>query len=84
MIRTYGEKPYQVAVIHGGPGALDSLGTFAYQLSAFHSVIEPIQSKYTIAECIEELDQQLQESVSYPITLIGHSWGSSISFAIYR
>lgn len=76
MLRTYGKKPYQVAVIHGGPGAIGSLGTLAHHLSSFCSVVEPLQSKYTIAESIEELNEQLKEVTTVPITLLGHSWGA--------
>lgn len=42
-------------------------------------VIEPLQSKYTIQELIEELRCQIGQYCSKPITLIGHSWGAWLS-----
>ncbi len=77
-IRTYGIAPYSIATIHGGPGAIGSLGNMSEQLSAFcgEGVIEPLQSRYTIQELINELHEQLQYNTLLPITIIGHSWGA--------
>lgn len=76
MIRTYGEPPYNVAVIHGGPGDLGSLSPVARQLSQITGVIEPIQSKHTVDELVAELDEQLNSVTEQPLILIGHSWGA--------
>lgn len=77
-VRTYGTAPYRIATIHGGPGAIGSLGDMSEQLSAFCNagVIEPLQSRYTVQELIDELHEQLQCNALFPITLIGHSWGA--------
>lgn len=77
-IRTYGIAPYSIATVHGGPGAVGSLGYMSEQLSAFcHTgVIEPLQSRYTIQELLEEFHEQLQYHTRLPITIIGHSWGA--------
>lgn len=79
MIRKYGKEPYHVAVIHGGPGALGSLGCVAKELSKTIGVIEPIQSKYTVSELIDELHRQLHLFSHGPMALVGHSWGAWLS-----
>ncbi|MGF6990682.1 pimeloyl-ACP methyl ester carboxylesterase [Lachnospiraceae bacterium PM6-15] len=41
-----------------------------------HGAVEPIQSKYSIPELIDELHAQINEVTTVPITLLGHSWGA--------
>lgn len=62
MVRYYGNKPYKVAVIHGGPGAIGSLKYCAEQLEKKIGIgiIEPLQSKYSISELVYELYIQLK------------------------
>lgn len=57
MVRLHGDAPYKVILVHGGPGAIGSLKGFARELSetAKIGVVEAMQSKYSIAELIEEL-----------------------------
>ena len=78
MVRLYGNTPYTAVLVHGGPGAIGSLKRFAEELSeAFNiGVVEAIQSKYTIAELVEELHNQIYDNCSWPVALIGHSWGA--------
>lgn len=78
MVRLYGREPYQIVLVHGGPGAIGSLKGFAKELNirTGFGVVEAIQSKYSIAELIEELYDQIKENCSEKVTLIGHSWGA--------
>ncbi|MDL2236199.1 alpha/beta hydrolase [Christensenellaceae bacterium OttesenSCG-928-L17] len=76
MIRKYGKEPFNIAVVHGGPGACGSVACIAKELSKISGAVEPIQSKYNIAELIDELHTQINEITSVPITLLGHSWGA--------
>lgn len=78
MVRLYGKAPYKIVLVHGGPGAIGSLKGFARELNALSQigVVEAIQSKYSIAELIEELYYQIKEHCSGRISLIGHSWGA--------
>ena len=76
MIRNYGKAPYQVVVVHGGPGGLGAAAGIARGLEKEFGVVEPIQSKYSIEELIEELKEQIEEACSSPVILIGHSWGA--------
>lgn len=50
-IRLYGEEPYRVVLVHGGPGAIGSLKEFAQELSERlqMGVVEALQTKYSIA-----------------------------------
>ncbi len=78
MVRLYGKEPYSVVLVHGGPGAIGSLKGFAKELNerTGEGVVEAIQSKYSIAELIEELYQQIKDNCVEKVTLIGHSWGA--------
>lgn len=65
MVRLYGKSPYEVVLVHGGPGAIGSLKGFAEELSELSEigVVEAIQTKYSINELIEELHDQVNLSV---------------------
>ncbi len=78
MVRLYGNEPYNIVLVHGGPGAIGSLKGFAKELNIRTDVgvVEAIQSKYSIAELIEELYCQIKENCPGKVTLIGHSWGA--------
>lgn len=75
MTRQYGTPPFRAAAVHGGPGGIGSAGGLAAGLSAACGVLEPLQSKYTVSELVEELQEQLS-AVPEPLVLIGHSWGA--------
>ena len=79
MIRRYGPAPYRVLFLHGGPGAAGSVGGACLELSKICGVLEPWQSKYSVAELTEELDGQIRDFATAPLTLIGHSWGAWLS-----
>lgn len=79
MIRRYGPAPYRVLFLHGGPGAAGSVGGACLELGKICGVLEPWQSKYSAAELTEELDGQIRDFATAPVTLIGHSWGAWLS-----
>jgi len=79
-VRFYGEKPYEVAVVHGGPGAPGSVAAIARVLSEDVGVIEPLQTEKTISNQLTELDEVVRTSCMMPITLVGHSWGAWLVF----
>lgn len=78
MVRLYGNTPYRVVLVHGGPGAIGSLKGLAQELNELSQIgiVEAIQSKYSIIELIEELYYQIKNYCSDTISLIGHSWGA--------
>lgn len=80
--RTYGEKPYSTAVVHGGPGAPGSIAAIARELSGEWGVLEPLQTATTLKGQVQELYETLCSKGDLPVTLIGHSWGAWLSFIL--
>ena len=78
--RIYGAKPYQIALIHGGPGAAGSMQPCAQMLANTRGILEPIQTADTLEGQIEELRQTLAAYAELPVILIGHSWGAMLSY----
>jgi len=78
MVRLYGKAPYKIVLVHGGPGAIGSLKGFAWELNILSQmgVVEALQSKYSIAELIDELYSQISDNCNEKVSLIGHSWGA--------
>ena len=81
-LRTYGSAPFNVAVVHGGPGARGELAPVAMVLSQQAGVLEPLQKATSVEQQIEELKTLLQQYGEIPINLIGHSWGAWLSFIL--
>jgi pimeloyl-ACP methyl ester carboxylesterase len=78
-IRKYGKPPFEVAVLHGGPGAPGYMAPVARKLSEAMGVIEPLQTKDSLDGQIEELEKQLTDNADLPVTLIGSSWGAFLA-----
>jgi pimeloyl-ACP methyl ester carboxylesterase len=81
-VRFYGETPYTVAVIHGGPGAPGSMAPVARELATAWGVLEPLQSADTLDGQVDELRGVLDEHGALPVTLIGSSWGAMLSYIL--
>jgi pimeloyl-ACP methyl ester carboxylesterase len=75
-LRVYGQKPYKIALLHGGPGAAGEMALVARELAPLAGVLEPLQTKATIAGQVRELYQVLKESGDPPVVLVGWSWGA--------
>lgn len=75
-IRKYGQKPHQIGLLHGGPGASGELKPVAENLSAEFGILEFLQTETSVNGQIEELYNQLTLSADTPLTLIGYSWGA--------
>jgi pimeloyl-ACP methyl ester carboxylesterase len=78
--RTYGKTPFNVAVIHGGPGAAGEMAPVAQELASRWGVLEPLQTAASLKGQVEELKTVLEKKGDLPITLIGFSWGAWLSF----
>ncbi|WP_407355313.1 alpha/beta fold hydrolase [Methanolobus sp. WCC5] len=79
-LRKYGTSPYNIAVIHGGPGAPGTVAELAAGLSDMTGVLEPFQTSMSIEGQIRELRDTLKEHGELPVTLAGHSWGAWLAF----
>jgi pimeloyl-ACP methyl ester carboxylesterase len=75
-LRTYGDPPFSVALLHGGPGTAGGMAPLARELAKSRGVLEPLQTAASIGGQVEELKDVLEESADFPVTLVGHSWGA--------
>lgn len=79
--RAYGQPPFTVVAVHGGPGAPGTMAPVARELRARGwSVLEPMQTADSLDGQAEELSRQIEERGSPPVTVIGHSWGAMLAF----
>ena len=78
--RLYGKSPYEIAVIHGGPGGPGEMAPVARELSKNHGIIEPLQTANSIDAQIVELHETLKSHATIPVVLIGWSWGAFLSY----
>jgi pimeloyl-ACP methyl ester carboxylesterase len=81
-VRTYGEAPYVVAVIHGGPGASGEMAPVARRLAPRRGVVEPMQTATSLEGQLEELKAVLEEYANPPVATIGFSWGAWLSYLL--
>jgi pimeloyl-ACP methyl ester carboxylesterase len=79
-LRIYGSAPFNIAVIHGGPGAPGEMAPVARELSTFRGVLEPFQTATTLEGQVQELKALFEKKGDLPVTLIGFSWGAMLSF----
>jgi pimeloyl-ACP methyl ester carboxylesterase len=79
-LRIYGRSPFNVAVVHGGPGAPGEMAPVARILSSCVGVLEPLQTATSVEGQIEELRDIIEEKGEPPLTLIGFSWGAWLSY----
>ncbi len=80
--RTYGNAPYTVAVLHGGPGAAGEMAPVAAELSSQNGVLEPLQTANSVDGQVAELKRTLEEHGRVPLTLVGYSWGAWLGFLL--
>jgi len=81
-IKKYGKPPYSVVAVHGGPGACGEMEPVARELGRAFGVLESIQTATTLAGQVAELRAGLQQAGDTPVTLLGHSWGAWLCFAV--
>lgn len=79
-IRSYGNAPYRVAVVHGGPGDRGGVAAIARELSTGCGTLEPLQTGLSVTSQVEELRDVIREHGAPPVVLVGHSWGAWLTF----
>ncbi len=79
-LRKHGNAPFNIALIHGGPGAAGELALLAKGLGQDHGILEPFQTAHSVLGQVEELKEVLETSGNPPYILIGYSWGAMLSF----
>ncbi|MDD5037741.1 MAG: alpha/beta hydrolase [Dehalococcoidales bacterium] len=80
--RKYGKEPFNIAVIHGGPGASGEMAPVARELSSVTGVLEPLQTADTVEGQVQELRNILQENGNLPLIMIGYSWGAWLGYIL--
>lgn len=77
-VKKHGPGPVRIVAVHGGPGAAGSAGDLARALAERFGVgvLEPWQSRCSVAEQADELHEQIAGSCDAPPLVIGHSWGA--------
>lgn len=80
-VRWHGWPPYEVAVVHGGPGAPGSAAGAARALSSRVGVVEPLQSAGSLDGQVAELAAQLRHA-DVPVVAVGHSWGATLAYLV--
>jgi pimeloyl-ACP methyl ester carboxylesterase len=81
-LRIYGTAPFNIALVHGGPGAPGEMAPVARELASEMGVLEPLQTADSIDGQVEELKNILQTLGSPPLILVGFSWGAWLSFIL--
>ncbi len=67
-VRKYGNQPYRIGLLHGGPGASGEMKPVAERLSADFGILELLQTEKSVDRQIEELHQKLTSTVEKPLS----------------
>ena len=81
-LRKHGNPPYRTAFLHGGPGVLKEMGNLAARFSARQGILEPLESETTIDAQVAKFKELFDRYASYPLTLVGYSWGAWMALII--
>jgi len=79
-VNLYGNPPYKIAVIHGGPGAAGEAAPVAIELSNKFGVIEPYQTEMSVQGQVDELIGQIEHYCTPPVKLVGYSYGAWLAY----
>jgi|APSaa5957512576_1039674.scaffolds.fasta_scaffold06308_3 pimeloyl-ACP methyl ester carboxylesterase len=78
-LKKYGNEPFKLALIHGGPGAAGYMMGIGKILSKKIGIIEPFQTETSIDKLVLELRRSIENYCKIPVILLGHSWGAWLS-----
>ena len=79
-LRTYGKAPFDVVLLHGGPGAPGTMAPVARELAFDWGVLEPLQTATSLDGQVQELYVILGAHADLPVALLGSSWGAMLGF----
>ena len=74
--------PFNIAVIHGGPGAAGEMAPVARELALEMGVLEPLQTASSVDGQVQELKNVLEKYGNPPLIIVGFSWGAWLSFIL--
>ena len=78
--RVYGNKPYNIILLHGGPGVPGSLSSLGKMLSEEYGLIEHLQESDSIDGQIKEIKEIYDTHDKESFIIIGHSWGAWLGY----
>jgi len=82
VIKKYGNPPYSVVLIHGGPGACGEMRPVGQKLSECFGVLEPMNRALTIEGQIKELLVSIKAYADKKPILVGFSWGAWLGIIV--
>jgi len=74
--RAYGDSPYNVLTLHGGPGAVGELKGVSQKIGINYGVIEYLQKQSSIKGLKEEMEKIIKSKMDSPVKIVGFSWGA--------
>jgi pimeloyl-ACP methyl ester carboxylesterase len=81
-VRKHGQPPFNIAIVHGGPGARGEMYPVALEISRDAGVLEPLQTSNSLEGQVAELKNIIENYSNYPLILIGFSWGAWLSYIL--
>lgn len=78
--RMYGNSPFNVIVLHGGPGAPGCCAAICRGIADEYGVLEHLQKGNSAEELIEEIRSMIKQFELDKVVLIGHSYGAWLAF----
>jgi len=81
-IRKYGNPPYRVVLIHGGPGAAGEMASVARILSKYTGIVEPFNVARTIEGQLSEITECVSQYCPDPPVIVGFSWGALLALIL--
>ncbi len=81
-LRKYGSPPFNIALLHGGPGAGGEMAPVARELAAERGILEPLQTAASVAGQLAELKFVLEKEADLPVMLAGFSWGAWLALLL--
>jgi len=80
--RTYGRPPFDIVLVHGGPGGAGEMAPVARRLGRQFGVIEALQTEMSVDGQVKELCATIDIHAAAPVKLVGHSWGAWLSLMV--
>jgi len=78
--RRYGQPPYTIVAVHGGPGGVGQAQPFASELGKKYGVVEPLLINESLDGQLQELYDAITTSAREPVLLVGHSYGAMLCY----
>ncbi|HOO40747.1 MAG TPA: alpha/beta hydrolase [Syntrophales bacterium] len=79
QVRKYGAAPFDIVLVHGGPGAAGEMATLAADLASGRGILEPLQTATSVTGQVAELADVIETLGNRPVILVGFSWGAWLS-----